>query len=67
MALQNMPSLCMYSVGKAARDSVMRSLACEEQNVRVLSYAPGPVDTQMPRHISTEAANKNTKEVFEGV
>ncbi|GAB5569717.1 sepiapterin reductase [Prionailurus iriomotensis] len=37
----------LYCAGKAARDMMFRVLATEEPSVRVLSYAPGPLDTDM--------------------
>ena len=33
--------------GKAARDRFFETLAKEEIDVRVLNYAPGPLDTDM--------------------
>ncbi|ELW64036.1 Sepiapterin reductase [Tupaia chinensis] len=52
----NISSLCaqqpfkgwtLYCGGKAARDMMFQVLAAEEPSVRVLSYAPGPLDTDM--------------------
>lgn len=52
----NISSLCalepfkgwgLYCAGKAARDMLCQVLAVEEPSVRVLSYAPGPLDTDM--------------------
>ncbi|XP_027284541.1 sepiapterin reductase isoform X2 [Cricetulus griseus] len=52
----NISSLCalepfkgwgLYCAGKAARDMLYQVLAAEEPSVRVLSYAPGPLDTDM--------------------
>ncbi|MBZ3887948.1 Sepiapterin reductase [Sciurus carolinensis] len=52
----NVSSLCalkpfrgwaLYCAGKAARDMMFQVLAAEEPSVRVLSYAPGPLDTDM--------------------
>uniref|UniRef100_A0ABK0L6U7 Sepiapterin reductase, pseudogene 1 n=1 Tax=Rattus norvegicus TaxID=10116 RepID=A0ABK0L6U7_RAT len=37
----------LYCAGKAARDMLYQVLAVEEPSVRVLSYAPGPLDTNM--------------------
>uniref|UniRef100_A0A8C5L904 Sepiapterin reductase n=1 Tax=Jaculus jaculus TaxID=51337 RepID=A0A8C5L904_JACJA len=37
----------LYCAGKAARDMMFQVLAAEEPSVRVLSYAPGPLDTDM--------------------
>ncbi|NXP41363.1 SPRE reductase, partial [Leiothrix lutea] len=46
-ALEPFPSWALYCSGKAARDMLFRVLAKEEPGVRVLSYAPGPLDTDM--------------------
>ncbi|XP_065103932.1 sepiapterin reductase b [Paramisgurnus dabryanus] len=46
-ALKALPSWVLYCTGKAARDMMFRVLAEEEPDVRVLSYAPGPLDTDM--------------------
>nr|KAF6329346.1 sepiapterin reductase [Pipistrellus kuhlii] len=37
----------LYCAGKAAREMMFKVLAAEEPGVRVLSYAPGPLDTDM--------------------
>ncbi|XP_030620847.1 sepiapterin reductase b [Chanos chanos] len=46
-ALKPFPSWVLYCTGKAARDMMFRVLAEEEPDLRVLSYAPGPLDTDM--------------------
>ncbi|KAG8453226.1 hypothetical protein GDO86_000018 [Hymenochirus boettgeri] len=46
-ALQPYKSWTLYCSGKAARDMMFRVLAEEEKEIRVLSYAPGPMDTDM--------------------
>ncbi|KAJ8338700.1 hypothetical protein SKAU_G00354860 [Synaphobranchus kaupii] len=46
-ALQPFPSWVLYCTGKAARDMMFRVLAEEEPELRVLNYAPGPLDTDM--------------------
>nr|XP_002740387.1 PREDICTED: sepiapterin reductase-like [Saccoglossus kowalevskii] len=54
----NISSLCgiqpfnfhsLYCSSKAARDMLFKVLAAEEPDIRVVSYAPGPVNTDM-RH-----------------
>ncbi|KAM6965026.1 sepiapterin reductase b [Aplochiton taeniatus] len=54
-ALQAMPSWVLYCTAKAARDMMFRVLAVEEPDLRVLNYAPGPLDTEMQ-----EEARQNT-------
>lgn len=34
-------------LGKAARDMFFKVVAEEEKDIRVISYAPGPLDTEM--------------------
>jgi sepiapterin reductase len=53
VALQVFPSLGLYSAGKAARDSFHKAMSIEEggENVRVLNYAPGPLETDMTEEI----------------
>ncbi|MBN3326326.1 SPRE reductase, partial [Atractosteus spatula] len=46
-ALQPYRSWVLYCTGKAARNMMFRVLAEEEPDVRVLNYAPGPLDTDM--------------------
>uniref|UniRef100_A0A3Q2XFT8 Sepiapterin reductase-like n=1 Tax=Hippocampus comes TaxID=109280 RepID=A0A3Q2XFT8_HIPCM len=50
-AVQALPSWVLYCTAKAARDMMFRVLAVENPNVKVLSYAPGPMDTQMQEDI----------------
>ncbi|KAM7078233.1 sepiapterin reductase [Molossus nigricans] len=46
-ALQPFKGWTLYCAGKAAREMMFKVLASEEPSVRVLSYAPGPLDTDM--------------------
>ncbi|XP_043774302.1 sepiapterin reductase [Cervus elaphus] len=46
-ALQPFKGWALYCAGKAARNMMFQVLAAEEPSVRVLSYAPGPLDTDM--------------------
>ncbi|XP_068922695.1 sepiapterin reductase-like [Petaurus breviceps papuanus] len=46
-AVKPFKSWSLYCAGKAARSMLFRVLAEEEPSVRVLSYAPGPLDTDM--------------------
>lgn len=48
-ALQPCKGWTLYCAGKAARDMMFQVLATEEPSVRVLSYAPGPMYTDMLR------------------
>ncbi|XP_077601057.1 sepiapterin reductase-like [Stigmatopora nigra] len=50
-ALQAMPSWVLYCTAKAAREMMFRVLAAENPKVKVLSYSPGPMDTEMQKDI----------------
>ncbi|XP_044053767.1 sepiapterin reductase b [Siniperca chuatsi] len=50
-ALQALPSMVVYCTAKAARKMMFQVLAEEEPNVKVLSYSPGPMDTEMQKDI----------------
>lgn len=54
-AVKPFKGLTDYCVGKAAREAFFRSLVHELQDkVRVLNYAPGPLDTDMFHYLQTE-------------
>jgi sepiapterin reductase len=57
-ALQPMATMGFYCVGKAARDMMARVVAGEgaPHGVRALSYAPGPMDTDMTIGMRRDAA-----------
>ncbi|KAF4518558.1 hypothetical protein B566_EDAN015369 [Ephemera danica] len=46
-AIQASKNFVLYCVGKAAREMFVKVLAEENPDVRVLSYSPGPVTTDM--------------------
>jgi len=49
-------TLALYCAGKSARDMFHSVLAEENSGIKVLNYAPGPVDTEMVNEmISTDA------------
>ncbi|KAM5191778.1 sepiapterin reductase [Mantella aurantiaca] len=56
-ALQPFKSLALYCAGKAARDMMFKVLAEEETDVRVLSYAPGPMDSAMQEEMRSHTAD----------
>ncbi|NXA49913.1 SPRE reductase, partial [Nothocercus julius] len=75
-AVVNVSSLCavkpfrtwaLYCGGKAARDMVFQVLALEEPDVRVLSYAPGPLDTDMQLLARTKTGDAEMREHFQGL
>ncbi|KAL6051595.1 Adenosine kinase [Balamuthia mandrillaris] len=63
-ALQPFPEWGLYCAGKAARDQFHAVLAKEKPEVRVLSYAPGVMDTDMQRIIREVSTHKEQKEYF---
>ncbi|KAK5932340.1 hypothetical protein CgunFtcFv8_004053 [Champsocephalus gunnari] len=46
-----LPSWVLYCTAKAARNMMFSVLAKEQQHVKVLSYSPGPMDTDMQKEI----------------
>jgi len=63
-ALQPFKSWSLYCAGKAARDMLFRTMAAEDSSVRVLNYAPGPIDTDMQVEARTVTADKELKDMF---
>ena len=62
------PAFGLYGAGKAARDQFLRVLCKEDPKLRVLSYSPGPCDTDMQECLRTsvvnEEARKNAQESY---
>ena len=58
------PSYSQYSACKAARNAYMGVLAVENPDVRVLSYSPGPVDTDMLQTITKKSYSEITTSWF---
>ncbi|CAL1140833.1 unnamed protein product [Cladocopium goreaui] len=69
LALQVMPSWSLYATGKAARDMYMLAVAADVQkcamDVRTLSWAPGPMDTQMMKEILTTCPDDEVLKQFQ--
>ncbi|XP_043952089.1 sepiapterin reductase a [Gambusia affinis] len=63
-ALQPFRSWSIYCTGKAARDMMFKVLAEEEPELRVLSYSPGPLDTNMQVEARTRTADPSIKKTF---
>lgn len=63
-AVQPFPSWVLYCTGKAAREMMFRVLAEEEPDIRVLNYAPGPLDTDMQVEARTSSADASLKKSF---
>lgn len=69
-AVQPFSNWSLYCAGKAARDMFFRVVAQEnvnaDSNVRVLNYAPGPLDTDMQKEIRESRTYQDdaTKKAF---
>ncbi|XP_053321914.1 sepiapterin reductase [Spea bombifrons] len=63
-ALKPQKSWTLYCSGKAARDMMFQVLATEEPDIRVLNYAPGPLDNEMQRQVRTETADPDIRRLF---
>ncbi|XP_033845683.1 sepiapterin reductase a [Periophthalmus magnuspinnatus] len=67
-ALKPFSSWVLYCSGKAARDMIFRVLAEEEPDLRVLNYAPGPLDTDMQLEARSKSGDmllrKSCNEMF---
>ncbi|ELT92986.1 hypothetical protein CAPTEDRAFT_18220 [Capitella teleta] len=72
----NITSLCsikpfkswsIYCAGKAARDMLFNTMAAEDSSIRVLSYAPGPIDTEMQVLARRDTADDDLRQMFIGM
>ncbi|XP_015244751.1 PREDICTED: sepiapterin reductase [Cyprinodon variegatus] len=66
-ALQPFRSWALYCTGKAAREMMFKVLAEEEPDLRVLSYSPGPLDTDMQVEARSKTADQTIKKKFSGM
>ncbi|XP_068705638.1 sepiapterin reductase-like [Montipora foliosa] len=64
MAVESFSHFSFYCTGKAARDMMCQVLAKEEPDVRVLSYAPGPLRTEMYDQICNTCGNQEIASAF---
>ncbi|NXH32593.1 SPRE reductase, partial [Myiagra hebetior] len=64
-AREPFPSWALYCSGKAARDMLFQVLALEEPGVRVLNYAPGPLDTDMQLLARTKTGDLGMRQHFQ--
>ena len=63
-AIKPMSGMAYYCSGKAAREMYFKVLAEEKKDIKVLNYAPGPVETAMIDYVLEEAVNENLRNVF---
>nr|XP_006126931.1 sepiapterin reductase [Pelodiscus sinensis] len=63
-ALKPFKSWTLYCTGKASRDMMFQVLALEEPGVRVINYAPGPLDTEMQQLARTKSGDPEIRQQF---
>lgn len=63
-AIKPFSSWVLYCSGKAARDMMFRVLAEEEPDIRVLNYAPGPLDTDMQLEARSKSGDAVLRKSF---
>lgn len=63
-AISPFKSFAFYAPGKAAREMFFRVLAEERDDVLVLNYSPGPVETDMTVDTQQNCVAVETKEMF---
>ncbi|NWI59386.1 SPRE reductase, partial [Calyptomena viridis] len=66
-ALKPFRSWALYCSGKASRDMMFQVLALEEPHVRVLNYAPGPLDTDMQLLARTKTGDPGMRQHFQSL
>ena len=45
---------------------MFRTMALEEPDMRILNYAPGPLDTEMQQIARTDTKDSELKQLFQG-
>ncbi|CAJ1374665.1 unnamed protein product [Effrenium voratum] len=69
LALQAMPCWSLYATVKAARDMYMKSLAADAKScgfdVRTLSWAPGPMQTEMLQEVIDTCPDPEVRQQFQ--
>ncbi|XP_068259945.1 sepiapterin reductase [Nyctibius grandis] len=66
-ALKPFKNWALYCSGKASRDMMFQVLALEEPDVRVLNYAPGPLDTDMQLLARTKTGDLEMRQYFQSL
>ncbi|NXS52468.1 SPRE reductase, partial [Brachypteracias leptosomus] len=66
-ALKPFKNWALYCSGKASRDMMFQVLALEEPDVRVLNYAPGPLDTDMQLLARTQTGDPEMRRFFQSL
>ncbi|XP_014781561.1 sepiapterin reductase [Octopus bimaculoides] len=63
-AIQPVNSFSLYCANKAARNMYFKVLAGEEKDLRILNYAPGPLDTDMQKNVRENAVDDTIRQQF---
>lgn len=63
-AVEPFKSWGLYCTAKAGRDMLFRTLAAEYPALRVLSYAPGPLDNDMQVKARTETPDEEIRKIL---
>ncbi|NXF83686.1 SPRE reductase, partial [Sclerurus mexicanus] len=66
-ALKPFKNWALYCSGKASRDMMFQVLALEEPQIRVLNYAPGPLDTDMQLLARTKTGDPEMRQYFQSL
>ncbi|XP_060075590.1 sepiapterin reductase-like [Ylistrum balloti] len=61
-AIRPYKTMSTYCTAKAARDMFFRVLASEDPTIRVLTYSPGHVDTDMLKYVRDNTVDKELSE-----
>ncbi|KAI6182564.1 hypothetical protein M3Y97_00394100 [Aphelenchoides bicaudatus] len=64
LAIKAFPSFTQYAIAKASREAFFRAFALENNNVRVLSYSPGPVQTDMRTEVAKQSYAEEIRSAF---
>ncbi|CAB9499838.1 Sepiapterin reductase [Seminavis robusta] len=66
LAVEAFPTMGIYAAGKAARDNYHATMAKEMPRIKVLNYAPGPLETDMVKEIrAAPKLDKSLKPAFD--
>jgi sepiapterin reductase len=61
LAIQPSSHWSFYASAKAARESLLMTIAKEEKDVRALNYAPGPLDNDMMQETINTLGNQEQR------
>ncbi|KAJ1961327.1 hypothetical protein GGI12_003309 [Dipsacomyces acuminosporus] len=70
LAVAAFPNWGLYAAVKAARDQLLKVAALEhkaDSRIKLLSYAPGPLENDMQEQVRTSIGDPEQKEVYSGM